>query len=117
VKENRVHSRVDYRVLIRCLQYYDPDGILVRFDDFIQIDVFDVSLGGIGVITKSQFPVNSILVFTLYLEDVPYSSMAQVRWCTSNEYTNRYGLELLGVSNMLHRHIKALIKGESLLID
>lgn len=113
--DNRVHARVDYRVLIRCVEYYDPEGILIRLDDFIQIDVFDVSLGGLGVIAKTKFLVNSILVFTLYLEGIPYSSMAQVRWKNSNDFINRYGIEFVGVSNMMHRHIKALINGDSLL--
>lgn len=114
MREKRIHDRVPYRVDVECIHYYKPDGSESKFNHPVHMDVFDLSLGGIGIITKTHFDPGTVLVFTLYLENVPYTVMALVRWHHGNDFTNRYGLEFIGPSNMMFRHLKTLTHGESL---
>jgi c-di-GMP-binding flagellar brake protein YcgR len=115
MKETRTHDRVPYRVKLWCYHYYTPVGEIVKFDEPIMMEVFDVSLGGIGVVTKSQFPDNATLEFTLYLEQIPYQVMTQLKWVSTNNVFFRYGLEIIGHNNMLFRHLQRFVKGESII--
>jgi len=115
--ETRIHDRVRYRVKLWCYHYYTADGEIVRFEEPIMMEVFDVSLGGIGIITKTEFPQGATLEFTFYLEQIPYQVLTQVKWLNTNNIFCRYGLEIIGHNNMLFRHLQQFVKGHSILDD
>lgn len=108
----RVHNRVAYRQNLECYHYYSADGQWHSFEEVIQMEVFDVSLGGLGIVTKHKFSDDIILEFTLYLEAIPYPVMALIKWVKTNGIFYRYGLEILGHNNMLFRHLKAYVNGQ-----
>lgn len=116
MRELRVHSRIKYRIKIFCYRYYNTDGEIVKFQEPIDLEVFDISLGGLGIITKHEFKLNQTLEFTLYLEDVPYQVMTVIKWCNMNQIYYRYGLEIIGHNNMLFRHLKAFTEGEVMIV-
>ena len=115
MKETRVHERVPYRVKLWCYHYYTSVGEIVKFEEPIMMEVFDISLGGIGVVTKQQFPENATLEFTFYLESIPYQVMTQIKWLNTNGVFYRYGLEIIGHNNMLFRHLKNFVVGGTIL--
>lgn len=109
----RVHNRVNYRVKLSCSRYYSLDGVLTKIEEPVELEVFDLSLSGLGVITKNEFLVSNTLEFTLYLEDIPYSVMAIIKWKKQNQFFYRYGLEIIGHNNMLFRHLKDYIERQN----
>lgn len=113
--ESRVHTRVSYRVKLWCYYYYDVNGERLQFDTPISMEVFDVSLGGLGVVTRLPIPKNCTLEYTFYLEDIPYQVLTQVKWHTTNNIFHRYGMEIIGHNNMLFRHLQHFVKGESIM--
>lgn len=114
MKDLRVHNRVNYRVKLSCSRFYDSKGTIIKFEEPKELEVFDLSLSGLGVITKYEFMLDSTLEFTLYLEDVPYQVMAIIKWEDNNQVYYRYGLEIIGHNNMLFRHLKAFTEGKVL---
>jgi len=114
MSEERIHKRVSYRVKLWCYYYYTEVGEKVKFETPIMMEVFDVSLGGIGIITNTLFPRNATLEFTFYLEDIPYQVMATIKWNHSNNIFCRYGLEIIGHNNMLFRHLQQFVNGKSI---
>jgi len=111
----RIHDRVPYRVKLWCYYYYNEIGERVSFESPVMMEAFDLSLGGIGIITRLPLPKQSTLEFTFYLEDIPYQVMTQIKWHTTNYVFHRYGLEIIGHNNMLFRHMQQYVKGESIL--
>ena len=108
----RVHNRVAYREKLECYHYYSVDGQRHPFKEVVQMEVFDLSLGGLGIVTKYQFPEDIILEFTFYLEAIPYQVMALIKWVNTNDIFYRYGLEILGHNNMLFRHLQQYVNGK-----
>lgn len=88
---------------------------MVQLQTPIMMEVFDLSLGGLGVVTKQEFPDNATLEFTFYLEKIPYQVMTQIKWTNTNHIFYRYGLEIIGHNNMLFRHLQQFVKGETLI--
>lgn len=115
MRESRVHTRVNYRVKLWCYYYYGDNGERHKFEMPISMEVFDVSLGGVGVVTRLPFPKKSTLEFTFYLEDIPYQVLTQVKWHTTNNIFHRYGMEIIGHNNMLFRHLQHFVKGENIM--
>lgn len=112
--ESRCHERIPYRTKINVYRYYNMSGILVTPGDPIELEVFDLSLGGLGVISHKAFTGSVTLEFTLYLEDIPYPVMAKIAWSKHNHLFFRYGLEIIGHNNMLFRHLKKFTQHETL---
>ncbi|MCH4889092.1 PilZ domain-containing protein [Acidaminobacter sp. JC074] len=113
--ESRVHERVPYRVKLWCYHYYNDLGERVNFETPVMMEAFDVSLGGLGIVTRLPLPKNSTLEFTFYLENIPYQVMTQIKWHNTNYVFHRYGLEIIGHNNMLFRHLQQFVKGDSIL--
>lgn len=112
--EHRIHQRIPYRTKVNVYRYYDQKGVLVTPTKGIVLEIFDMSLGGLGVLTTHEFLMPSTLEFTLYLEDIPYAVMAKIAWSQHNQFFFRYGLEIIGHQNMLFRHLKKLTNRESI---
>lgn len=115
MKENRTHYRKPYRVQLTCYRYYTENGELHHFDEPRLFEVIDVSLGGLGIISKSEFPTDVTLEFTFYLENIPYQVLTQIKWCVGNPFFNKYGLEIIGHNNMLFRHLQQFVIGNSMI--
>lgn len=115
MNESRTHDRVNYRTKLWCYHYYDNKGNCLKLETPISMEVFDVSLGGIGVVTRLPMPKKSTLEFTLYLENIPYQVLTQVRWHVTNNLFHRYGMEIIGHNNMLFRHLQSFVRGERLI--
>lgn len=112
--EQRTHERIGYRTKLQVYQYYNMNGILIKPKEPIEMEVFDISLGGIGVISYKDIPGHATLEFTLYLEEIPYQVMAKIAWTQHNLVFFRYGLEIIGHNNMLFRHLQKFVNNESL---
>lgn len=115
MNNTRVHARVPYREKLSCYHYYNAQGEMVKFDQPIDIEVYNISIGGIGIITQVPFPESATIEFTLYLENIPYQVMTKIVWSTSNQVFYRYGLEIIGHNNMFFRHLKQFCEGHGLL--
>jgi len=115
MKENRTHYRKPYRVQLTCYRYYNEAGELLHFDHPKLFEVIDVSLGGLGIITKGEFPIDVTLEFTFYLEDIPYQVLSRIKWHTNHQFFNKYGLEIIGHNNMLFRHLQQFVLGQSII--
>jgi hypothetical protein len=108
----RVHERVFFRSKIEVYRLYDSKGELTILEEPYTLEVYDISLGGMGVLTKKAGLEASILEFTLYIEDYPYRVMTKIVWHNTNGIFHRYGLEIIGHNNMLFRHLQQLISKE-----
>ncbi|MBN2797264.1 MAG: PilZ domain-containing protein [Clostridia bacterium] len=113
----RIHKRISFRSKIDVYRIYDAKGQLNVLEEPIHLEVFDISLGGLGVLSK-RFQLNaSMLEFTLYVQEIPYRVIAKVVWHETNEIFHRYGLEIIGHNNMLFRYLKEMINGQGSTID
>lgn len=109
----RVHARIPYKYAIgNARQLIMSDDCVTQAGRF-ELHAFDLSKGGIGVITKSDIPNGTFLMFDIGIEEIKYTVMGLVKWKASNEFTHRYGIEFVGTGNMLYRHIDALSKNQS----
>lgn len=104
--ESRVHHRINYREKINIFQYYNNSGNLVKLAVPIEMVVFDVSLGGLGVLSDKSLENGSVIEFTLYLENIPYAVLSKIVWVDNNGKYFKYGLEIIGHNNMMFRHLK-----------
>lgn len=109
----RIHERKFYREKMEVYRYYDEVGRLIVLEEPLHYEVYDISLGGLGVLTKSKPVPASVLEFTLYLNQVPYRVMAKVAWYETNQIYHRYGLEFIGQNNMMFRQMKEMLKSTS----
>ena len=107
--DKRKHKRIPYSMKLWCSTYHDPQGILQSFERPVFMDVFDMSVGGLGIICKHAFEENCILHFTLYLEEIPYKVMALVRWSGEDGNYRRLGTMFVGNNNDLQRHLSKYI--------
>lgn len=109
----RVHARIPYRFAINnAKRLIMTEGCVVQEGSF-KLQAFDLSKGGIGVVTKENLANGAFLTFDIGIEDIQYSIMGMVKWKMSDELTHRYGIEFMGTGNMLYRHIDALSKNQS----
>ncbi len=111
----RVHERVFFRSKIEVYRLYDFKGELTVLETPYQLEAYDISLGGIGVLTKQSGLSASILEFTLYIENYPYRVMTKIVWHNTNGIFHRYGLEIIGHNNMLFRHLQQIISKDKVL--
>ena len=109
----RVHARVPYKYMINNAKLLVMTGDCVLREGSFKLAAFDLSKGGIGVITKENLPNGAFLTFDISIEDIQYTIMGMVKWKMSNEFTHRYGIEFMGTGNMLYRHIEALSTSQS----
>lgn len=108
MKDFRLNPRIPMRTSINIRELFSSDGSLLTPSQPVQMEVFDISVTGAGVLSKVDLPLDSFLIFVIYLEQLPYEVMAVVRWKNTNQLYYRYGLEFMGPSNMMYRHLKAL---------
>lgn len=114
--ENRVHERVEYRTKVEVYRYYNMSGELTVLEEPMRMEVYDVSISGLGILSHKEHIQEGTLEFTFYLEEIPYRVMARIVWVDHNNIFFRYGLEIIGHNNMLFRHLKDYIerKGTSI---
>ncbi|WP_026893624.1 PilZ domain-containing protein [Clostridiisalibacter paucivorans] len=103
----RVHSRIMYSTRLECYRYYENNE-LKRYNPPMELIMFDLSLGGIGVISEEYLKIGNVLMFTLKLNIMPYQVMAKVVWTYKIGHMYRSGLEFVGMPNGLVREIKEL---------
>lgn len=104
---NRFYERVDCRVSFECKFYYDPQGHLLNFRESVDFEVYNVSVGGILAVSKQDVPMEAVLEYTFYLDQVPYVVMSRIKWKKAEGDGYQYGMEFLTISNMMYRHLKA----------
>ena len=107
--ETRVHTRVKYNSCLECYHYYTPDGETRPFEEVVKLRVLDVSIGGLGIISKHRFNADNALEFTFYFEGIPYQVLTLIKWVYEIGEYYRYGLELICHNNMLFRHLKEYV--------
>jgi len=107
--DKRKHKRIPFSMKLWCSSYHDPAGELQSFTRPVFMDIFDMSIGGLGIICKHDFAENSILHFTLYLEERPYEVMALVRWIKKDSCYHKLGTMFVGSNNALQRHLEDYI--------
>lgn len=109
----RIHARIPYKYAISNAKQLIRAGDSVAKEGRFVLQAFDLSKGGIGVITKDDIPSGTFLTFDIGIEDIQYTVMGLIKWKATNEFMHRYGIEFVGTGNMLYRHIDALSKNQS----
>lgn len=110
MNERRIHTRVEYQLEFECRQYYDPAGVLKRFDMATVFTADNLSAGGLQIFSDLYMPEESVISFTLYLEQIPYVIMGRIRWVVEVSGGWRYGLEFLTIPNALYRHLRDVVR-------
>lgn len=105
MREHRIHERIGHHYEFTCRNYFNPFGEPKHFDEPLQFEVINLSVGGLLAKCYSVLPKDIVLQFTLYLEDIPYVVMSRIRWQEEIIDGYVYGLEFLTIPNMLHRHL------------
>lgn len=110
--EQRLHPRVDYTTEFECRRFYDMAGNMNQFIPGAVFKVENLSPGGMQVLSEALLKSEAVPIFTLYLEQIPYSAMCRVRWRREAEDGYRYGLEFLTISNGLYNHLREVVAHE-----
>lgn len=105
MNDKRFHKRIPHRAIIHFNKYILSDGTLLNIEEST-LELFDISIYGAGISTDVNIEPGSFLNFTLYVEQIPYQVLAQIRWKSSNQDIFRYGVEFIQSSNMMFRHLK-----------
>lgn len=109
----RVHARIPYKYIINNAKRLIKTGDCVLKEGNFDLQVYDLSKGGMGVETNENLLEGSFLSFDIAIEDIKYTIMGIVKWKKPGELTHRYGIEFVGTGNMLYRHIDVIAKHQS----
>lgn len=102
----RIHKRIMLNEKFNCYIYYDDEQLL-EFDGPIEMYCDDISVGGMGVVSKANLKEGIVLVFTVTMDIVPYRVMGRVvKKYEILEDVYKYGLEFFGIPNGLLAEIK-----------
>ena len=111
-REYRVHKRISYeRILdnVRVIRHKESELV----EDKFSINAYDLSQGGIGIISSKKISTGTFLKFYIVLENIQYDVMGIVKWGRKEDVTYRYGIEFIGIANMFYRHIHLITNKKS----
>lgn len=111
-EENRVHFRFLKSEIIHCYTMYYNDK-KHHFDPPISIIVEDISIGGMGIITKHPLEINQVISFYYTFEYMPYKLMLKVIWIRKIGKMYKVGLEFVATPNGLVKELKEYLKNIS----
>ncbi|MGE5678683.1 MAG: PilZ domain-containing protein [Pseudomonadota bacterium] len=104
----RKSKRINYVSSIYCKKSM-YNGEAEEYEEPVELQLNDVSEGGLGVISDRLFEKGSVLVLSINLEDVNYDKVtAKVMWTIKTEGSYRHGLEIMNLSGKLYRHLSRL---------
>jgi hypothetical protein len=106
--EMRKSKRIDYISKIYCIKSI-YNGETVEYDESLELELLNISAGGLGIASNKQFEKGTILVLRIKLEEVSYDKVnAKVMWNIKKGVIFRYGLEIINISGKLFSHLSRL---------
>ncbi|MCX7749686.1 MAG: PilZ domain-containing protein [Clostridia bacterium] len=73
------------------------------------LNMFDISLGGIGAVCEEEIKKGSVLYIYINLDQLPYEVKCEVMYCVPVDNSYRIGLSLIREDKAFIRHLKVIV--------
>ncbi|MFZ5352789.1 MAG: hypothetical protein ACOZCL_08710 [Bacillota bacterium] len=110
-RKNRQYYRAKYFAEVKALNY--PDGSQDKKSAKpMELIILNLSIDGVGVLSREDIKEGSIFTFTLYLGGIGHELMAYSTFCIKLGEMYRVGLKLITPDNLFSAMLMEYIKSE-----
>lgn len=116
--EKRMYVRIRYIQHIECNMLSDSlDTEPVVLAKPMSFNIFDLSMGGIGIICDQEIKKGLILSFKIRLDQIEYDVMCESIYCIEADSNYKIGLKIIRNNRDFIKHLKILVARTSLSAD
>jgi len=111
--DKREHYRISMKVPVYLLE--NPSKVLVKplnfmFKRWIKCKSFNISEGGIGIISDSPLPVNSKFFLRILIGKKPVEGVGEIKYCIEYEGKFLTGIEFVNFSEEAKEEIRKICR-------